>query len=361
MKFSKKRYDIITVIPQLGGGGGERVACTLSNAFVKRGLSAAILVYKKNSNKMYESYVDPNVDIIYLDFNHRISRRPISFIKKLIRKINELNPKRALFCSGTINCFVSLFLNFFNKNITLIARETNLPSLYTNRFLLMLYKLTYKNFDKIIAQSDEMYNEMFNLTKAKEKIELINNPIDTEKVLELSVNEEVLEFSKNKVNIVTSGRLTYQKGFDMLINSLAKVKVDYLLHILGDGEEKVMLVNLVNSLNMKDKVIFHGSVTNPFPFYKKAHCFISSSRWEGYPNVVIEALACGTPVISNSYPGGIKSIINSDNGVILDINKSKDLEHAILSIKKFKEDKVKSTVLHLDYIKISKKIIPDVG
>ncbi|PSV29728.1 glycosyltransferase [Photobacterium sp. GB-27] len=359
MKFSNKRYDIITVIPQLGGGGGERVACTLSNAFVKRGLSTAILVYKKNSNKMYESYVDKNVDIIYLNFNHRISRRPISFIKKLIGNINNLNPDRVLFCSGTINCFVSLFLNFFNKDITLIARETNLPSLYTNRFLLMLYKLTYKNFDKIIAQSDEMYEEMLNLTKAKEKIELINNPIDINKVLELSVNDKEVEFSKSKVNIVTSGRLTYQKGFDMLIKSLANVEVDYLLHILGDGEDKDMLVNLVNSLNINDKVIFHGSVDNPFPFYKNAHCFISSSRWEGYPNAVIEALACGTPVISNSYPGGIKSIINSDNGIILDVNKSKDLEHAILSIEKFKENKVKATVQHLDYITISKRILPD--
>ena len=107
--------------------------------------------------------------------------------------------------------------------------------------------------------------------------------------------------------IVAAGRLTRQKGFDLLIRAVAPIlrrRPEVRLTILGAGPEESALRSLAESLGVWDSVSLPGFVENPYRFFKAAGLFVLSSRWEGLPNVVLEALACGTAVVAFDCAGG---------------------------------------------------------
>ncbi len=130
---------------------------------------------------------------------------------------------------------------------------------------------------------------------AKEFV-VINNPCDIERVESLSTRDVELYDGDF---ILSVGRLTNQKRFDVLIKSFHRVNPhDCKLIILGEGNQRQALEKLIDELGLMDKVILPGFVDNPYPWYKKAKLFVLSSDFEGFVNVVAEALACGTPVVS---------------------------------------------------------------
>jgi glycosyltransferase involved in cell wall biosynthesis len=105
-----------------------------------------------------------------------------------------------------------------------------------------------------------------------------------------------------------------------------------LLHILGDGRDKELLHQMKHDLDLEN-VIFHGVQKNPYPFLKFANLFILSSRYEGFPNVLLEAGACGTYALANNCKGGINEIIQPKiNGEIFDIENHEEFATKILEI-----------------------------
>ena len=320
--FSVK--NILFVMPVLGRTGADRVIFTLLNNIDRARFKPFLLLYKNDPeiNTLVKDLCS-DVTVHYLN----IQGRARSSFPKIISGISRFTKSNAidtiLISSGTSNAVLSPFLFLFGRKVKKIARETNLPSLFEkSRIANILYKTTYNNYDAIIAQSDDMFNDLVNnLGIDKQKIVKINNPLDYRSIVKLSVDENLSNlYDKSKTNLLSIGRLTYQKGFDLLLKAVSMLDDDrFHLTIIGDGEDKDELIALRRQLNLETRVTFVSGVDNPYPYMRQADVFVSSSRWEGYPNVVIESLLCGTPVLANNYPGGIAEIINDHNGMICDI------------------------------------------
>ena len=114
------------------------------------------------------------------------------------------------------------------------------------------------------------------------------------------------------VRFISCGRLVKQKGFDRLISQLAEFNIPYQwrLDIIGEGPERERLEILIEQMGLKHRVFLQGLILPPYGYFAGADCFLMPSRYEGLPNVVLEALACGTPVIATSESGGINEIAN---------------------------------------------------
>jgi glycosyltransferase involved in cell wall biosynthesis len=157
-----------------------------------------------------------------------------------------------------------------------------------------------------------------------EKIRVIYNTIDLAEI-QLKLSEPILvKELDNKRYLVTLGRLIYRKGNDILLRSFKIVRAhtgsELRLVVIGDGEERSNLERLAQELGISDSVIFLGYQSNPYNIIRQAECFICSSRWEGFANVIIESMACGTPVISTKCPFGPEEIISDGvNGLLVPV------------------------------------------
>jgi glycosyltransferase involved in cell wall biosynthesis len=147
----------------------------------------------------------------------------------------------------------------------------------------------------------------------RSRIQVIYNPIATSDLREKSA--AILEhpwFKECEPPVVLAvGRLTRQKGFNILIRAFSRVRRTRAvrLMILGEGEERPFLEDLIRQLGLEQEVSLPGFVQNPYPYMQRASLFVLSSRWEGLPTVLVEALYLGTPIISTDCPGGSREIL----------------------------------------------------
>lgn len=181
----------------------------------------------------------------------------------------------------------------------------------------ILIAILYRLSDTIIAQTDEMKNELVLESKIRSsKIIVLENPIDTKRITE-GLKEEWNPYQNTgKKSIIASGRICFQKGFDLLVEAFAKVcdkRDDVLLYIIGDTsdkEEHAKITSIAQNCGILDKVQCLGFQNNPYPYVKYADCFALSSRWEGLPNVLLESLYLGTPAAAMSCIPAIRRIIH---------------------------------------------------
>jgi glycosyltransferase involved in cell wall biosynthesis len=145
---------------------------------------------------------------------------------------------------------------------------------------------------------------------------VINNPLDVEKVVNLSKDEINYPFPKTTVRLLSVGRLSIQKRYDMLLKSMVKLDKKYTLTLVGDGDKEDELRALVKELGLEDRVHFALYQANPYPYMKEADIFVLSSRYEGLPNVILEANACGTPAAAFGCPGIDGVVEEGKNGFL---------------------------------------------
>ncbi len=173
----------------------------------------------------------------------------------------------------------------------------------------LVYSLGYPAIDLLVCQTDEMKAQLMeNLAFLNdEKVVVLKNPLDLAFVkdnAELIIVDPIFQ----QDYICSAGRLIRLKGFDILISSFAVISQDYpklKLLILGDGEEKPNLERLVKSLNLENKVILIGFVSNPFPYFKNARLCVVSSIREGFPNVLLQMMSLNSSVVTTLCADGI--------------------------------------------------------
>lgn len=262
-------------------------------------------------------------------------------IFKLIKELNNYKPDTIISTLGHLNLVLLAVRPFIKGKPKIIVREANTPSKTRTktkgfkRFLFSkLYKSLYPTADKIVAQCEDMKLDFIDTYKIdSEKIIYIYNPIDIKYIKEKSI--EFNPYKDDYINIIAVGRLTYQKGFDILISAFKEVTEklpNVRLNILGEGELLDSLNKQIKDLGLSEKVSILGFKENPYPYYKNADLFVLSSRWEGFPNVLLEALACGAKVVATNCKSGPREILgDNEYGTLVEVENIKDLASGIIN------------------------------
>ena len=317
-------------------GGAEKVLLTIFKHIDKSKFNASLALVKYEGSLLNELPKETGV----IDFN---SSRTRYIFLKFLKLVWSKKPDIVFSTLGHLNLLIILLRSFSPPKVKFMCRETNIPSLVhkkkpSYKLYSFLYRTFYNYYDSIICQSEDMKNDLVDTFDVfKSKISIINNPCNISEINRKMVtadNKNII--FKGKYNLLSVGSLTYQKGFDLLLTAIKELKQDrFHLTIIGDGPERNNLKELAKTLNISHIVDFIGFKDNPYSYMYQADLFILSSRYEGFPNVVLESMACGTPVVAFDSPGDIsKIIINGSNGYLVEYLNTNDLTKVILSASK---------------------------
>ncbi|HHL19836.1 MAG TPA: glycosyltransferase [Thiothrix sp.] len=341
---------IAFLIQSLGHGGAERTVSNLSFAMEKEQHDVTVILFDARDN--YYPHGGRLIDLNIIAKSNALGKA-ITLLKRtlLLRKLFKKEQFDAIYS----------FLESSGLPSTLASRETVTSVRDDPAALEMIYhKLIpriYPSAKKVVACSKAIENILIKDFGLKNTT-TIYNAIDIEKVVKLSTEdiEETAPF------ILAVGRLDKQKGFDFLIEAFAASHASETLKliILGEGEERGALNALIQQHQLEDKVLLKGSVVNPFAYYSKAKFFTLSSRHEGFPNILLEALACRCPCISFDCPTGPNEIIqHNENGLLVDAENVAALTDAINTLhgntamqEKFKQN-AQASIQHLNFKNIT--------
>lgn len=268
---------------------------------------------------------------------HLKQPNPFKLLTNLFRAIRRESPDIVFSSTMYISTKLLLLQPFF-KRVKFIVRSENNFFTFNKRQQWMIRHL-YRRAQKVIAQTDEMQTELVETAGLpEEKVIAIQNPQDFKTISILA--QEANPFTEtSKKYFVASGRFAPAKGFDVLIQAFAKVikQIDNAeLYIVGrnTGPNESYFKKIqecIDSLKLKDSVHCVGHQKNPYVYVKNADCFVLSSRNEGLPNVLIEALFLGTPVAATTCIPAIARIVEEGKtGFLAEPENADELANAML-------------------------------
>jgi glycosyltransferase involved in cell wall biosynthesis len=310
----------------------------LALGFVEQGLKVDLVLAKAEGP--YLSRVPEEVRVVDLG-----ARRVLYSLPGLVRYLRRERPQAMLSALNYAN-IVAIWAKLLVRVQThLVVSEHNTLSCSTQnassvrvKLLPLLIKIFYPYADAVVAVSHGVAEDLITMTGLPmEKVKVIYNPVITPELFAKA--EEPLDhpwFRPGEPPVVLGvGRLTKQKDFPTLIRAFALVRKERpaRLMILGEGEERPKLETLARELGIEEDFVLPGFVENPYKYMKRASAFVLSSRWEGLPTVLIEALALGVPVISTNCPSGPAEILEHGKwGCLVPVGEPHLLARDILEI-----------------------------
>lgn len=309
-------FRVFFVIPSLGGGGAERVVTTLSQFIDKRRFDITLILVNAQ-NAVFLKDIPPEIEVIDLALP-----RVRSAAFKILQLVWQRKPHIVFSTLSHLNLMLCLLRPFFPQGVKLVGRETSVVSESLNGkpargLWSAAYRWIYPRLDYLVCQSIDMRNDLLNnFSFPASNACIINNPVDVDRVRQLAAllpdqSHWVKFASDTDIRLVVAGRLVQQKGIDMLIQAVALCKNPKVrVLVLGHGPLKDKLLELAARLGVASQVRLAGFEANPYPYIASADALVLSSRYEGFPNVVLESLACGTPVIAMPAPGGCREILS---------------------------------------------------
>lgn len=327
--------NIAILIPKLTGGGAEKVAANLSLALSKK-YSCHLIVY--NNNLITYEY---SGKLISLN-----DERKNDFLGKIFALIKRVKAVKKIKKTYRIETTVSLtenpnFVNIFSKTKDKVIISVRIyKSLSSNHLYGKLNKLfmkvLYNKADCVVAVSELIKEDLIkHFHVRRDKIKVIYNFYDIDRIIELGlepIEDEYVDFFKGTI-ITNMGRLEHQKGQAHLIKAFSKVKQylpDAKLLIIGQGAMEKQLKRLSELLGIADDVKFIGYTKNPYKYIKRSKLFVLTSLYEGFPNALCEAMACGVPVISTDCKSGPREILSAKKDFDREANEIEFTDYGIL-------------------------------
>ena len=328
---NNKKKNLAIIVPTLNGGGAERVSANLSIYLSEQKYKKYVILY--DAEKIEYPY---RGDLI--DLNVKAINNPLGKIFNLIRRIYKLKRiKKKLHIQVSISFLEAAnIVNIFSKTEDkIIVSIRNFMSKSSKGFYGKLYNYLIKKFynraDIFVVVSKGVREDLIKNYGIKEnKIKIIYNLYDLEKIQNLA-KEEIEDKYKRIFNnpvIINVGRLAKQKGQWHLIRAFKKVKEEITnmkLIILGKGELEDYLKELACEMDLEKDVYFLGFQKNPFKFISKSKIYVFPSLYEGFPNALVEAMACGIPVISSDCKSGPREILAPETDLKIE---TKTIEYA---------------------------------
>lgn len=254
-----------------------------------------------------------------------------------------------------------------------VAAEATIRAIHADRYLMFYHhgamrhayhdRIAYKKCEKIIAVSENQARELRQFVPAAaSKIIAIHNLTNVEEIRKKADANTIEIFDKKRFNIVSVGRVSYEKGMDIAVHVCAKLVNDGFSNIcwwiIGDGPAMQEVRKTVVQTNMEDHIVLTGMKENPYPYIRQADLYVQPSRFEGYPMTILEALIIGQPIISTDNNGAKEIIQDGKTGLLCatDIDKLADtIKKVLVNDQKLVE--LKKNVYLLDFEKQNEQVI----
>ncbi|MEQ3659334.1 MAG: glycosyltransferase [Glaciecola sp.] len=335
--MSNPKRHVLIVMHNLAGGGAEKMMVRLANHLVQQGELVSVLLI--GSGGANTRALSTDIEL----FELHCSRTLTSFVP-LRRAISEISPDAILSVLTHVNVITSIVCLSLGLGRILHCSERNTFSfdrLVNNallmRFIYRIAPIVYRlQPNPVIAVSEGVRQDLIATTILRPcDVVVAPNPVITNDLMAMARQKpkHVWLSHKSLPVIVSVGRLAEQKGFDILLKAFKEVvaSVDCRLIIFGEGTLRKPLEDLTHELGLSKYVSFPGYADNPIAEMNAADLFVLSSRFEGSPNVLVEAMSVGTKVVAFDCPSGPKEILNNGRiGSLVEYGNSSALTAAIV-------------------------------
>jgi glycosyltransferase involved in cell wall biosynthesis len=308
----QKRFAFF--IPSLRGGGVERITLHLAHGIAQLGYSIDLVLVEAEGS--YLQQVPDSIRVVDLG-----ARRALKSFPALVRYLHEERPQALLSAMNHVNivalwarCLAQVSTRIVVCEHNTLSQNEQEKSIWQGRVMPLAIQSFYPWADGIVAVSEGVADDLAQATGLeRDRIQVIYNPVVTPEVCTKA--QATLEhpwFAPGQPPVILAvGRFVEQKDFPTLIRAFAQVRKTHSarLIILGEGEERPALEALIAQLDLSADVALPGFVDNPYAYMTQAAVFALSSRWEGLPTVLIEALYCGAAIVSTDCPSGPREIL----------------------------------------------------
>lgn len=306
---------ILIIIPSLECGGSEKYVSLVCNNISTEKFSVCLAVLN-NADPFYK-IKNPAVEVIDLGKNR--VRFSVFRIKRLVKRFQ---PDIVFSTANHLNLYFAIFRHWLPEQIKFLARESSIVSINSQRARLpvlyhWLIKKYYRRFDLIICQSVYMQQDLIHHYKIPpDKTVVIFNAVNTNS--KITSTPVTAGAAGRTYKFITVTRLSEEKGIERLIHAVGLLSIPFRFYIMGKGDKREVLQNLIIELQMQDNIFLEGEKEDPFKGMEDADLFLMGSYYEGFPNALLEAQALGIPAIAFNAPGGIAEIITGDeNGLLV--------------------------------------------
>lgn len=370
MNKEANKTKIVFFLQSLNTGGAEKSAVRLANALNKdkfevsfligftgsrlvNDLSGEIKVMDMNRNKIIFSLFE-----VIKYFNTNNPDIVISFLDR----VNIINILAGIFCKKKPKIIITERSTF--SRVPIYASKKIINKLIGIYVLPILVKIFYKKANAIVCVSKGVAQDLSLVIGNLKTIKVIYNPVVDGSLLILS-KEKINDLGFDNLNlptIVAVGRLTKAKDYPTLLKAFSLVipEIPARLLIIGEGEDREEIQNLIRDLKISEKVFLLGFKENPLKYIKASDIFVLSSKLEGFPNSLVEAMACGVPVVATDCQSGPNEIIeNEESGFLVPVGKEEMLARKIIELlknKDLREMVSKKGIKRAEYFSVDKSV-----